>query len=283
MSRSRLKKDKPKNRLAMIVAIVAIILIIIAGMTSQQRDNISIVEKWIGNIVTPIQRVINGSINRIGGSVSSISNMTHYKAENTKLKEEVEKLKKEVLNLSMTRNELEELKDLKYALNYIEDEDVANIISANIIGKSPSNWFNIFTIDVGSNQGVKKDSIVLNSNGLIGKVYEVGGNWSKIVSIIDNNSSVSFQLMRDGNLQGMVSGSINNEISGYLFDPLADIIVGDKIVTSGLGTYPKGIIIGEVTEVDKSTDHLLKTIKVQPSVNFRRITKVVVMEPVELN
>ncbi len=283
MSRSRLKKDKPKNRLAMIVAIVAIILIIIAGMTSNERDNITLVEKWIGNIISPVQKLVSGGINKVGENVSSITNMAHYKAENTKLKEEVENLQEEVLNLSMTRNELEELKDLKYALNYIEDTDEANIIAANIIGKSPSNWFNIFTIDVGENQGVKKGSIVLNSNGLVGKVYEIGGNWSKIVSIIDNNSSVSFQLMRDESLQGIVSGSINNEISGYLFDPLADIIVGDKIVTSGLGTYPKGIIIGEITEVGKSTDHLLKTIKVEPAVNFKRITKVLVMQATQLD
>lgn len=267
----------------MIVAMVAIILIIIAGITAGQRENITFVEKWVGNIITPIQKIINGSLGKVGENISSIANIANLKTENQQLKKEVELLQDEVLQLSMARNELEELKDLKYALNYIEDVGERHIISASVIGKSPSNWFNIFTIDAGEKQGVKKDSIVLNSNGLVGKVYEVGGSWAKVVSIIDNNSSVSFQIMRDSNLQGIVTGSINNDISGYLFDPLADIIVGDKIVTSGLGSYPKGIIIGEITEVDKSTDHLLKTIKVEPAVNFRRITKVVIMEPIQLN
>lgn len=266
----------------MIVAIVAIILIIMIGITSKQRENITFIERWIGNIITPVQNVISRGVNGIKQGIDSIGAMANLKVENENLKKEVESLQQEVLRLNMTRSELEELKALKYALNYMEDDNKYNIISASIIGKGPGNWFNIFTVDAGEKQGVKKDSVIFDSNGLVGKVYEVGGNWSKVISIIDNNSSVSFQIMRDSNLQGIVTGSITNEITGYLFDPLADIIVGDKIVTSGLGTYPEGIIIGEIIEVDKSSDHLLKTIKVEPAVNFKRITKVIITEPVQL-
>lgn len=267
----------------MIVAVVAIILIIIIGITAKQRENITVIEKWIGNIVTPIQNVIGRGVNGIRQGVDFIAGIANLRVENETLKKEIELLQQEVLRLNMTRSQLEELRDLKYALNYIEDDNKHKIISAGITGKSPSSWFNIFTVDAGENQGVRKDSIILDSNGLVGRVYEVGGNWSKVVSIIDNSSSVSFQIMRDSNLQGIVTGSVTNEITGYLFDPLADIIVGDKIVTSGLGIYPKGIIIGEIVEVDKSGDHLLKTIKVDPAVNFKRITKVIIMEPVQLH
>lgn len=276
-------KKRSKNGSAMIVAIVAIILIIILGITAKQRENITVVEKWIGNLITPVQSVINTGVSSLGENISSIARVTKLKTENEELKKEVEALEKEVLNLSMSKSELEELKGLKYALNYIEDTEKYDIITASIVGKSPGNWFNIFTIDVGENQGIKKDSIVLDSNGLVGRVYEVGGTWSKVISIIDNNSSVSFQIMRDSSLQGIVTGSITNEVTGYLFDPLADVIVGDKIVTSGLGIYPKGITIGEIVEIDKSSDHLLKTIKVEPSVNFKRITKVLVMGPREID
>lgn len=277
MSKNRLK-NKPKSKSAMIVAIVAIILIIIAGVTSKQRENITAIEKWIGNIITPVQNVFNSGVNKVENNISSIANLKNLKTENEELKKEVESLKEEILDLNISRTELEELKNLKYALNYIEDDKKQNTVSASLIGKEPGNWFNIFTINAGKNAGIRKDNIVLNSDGLIGRIYEVGDNWSKVISIIDSNSSVSFEIMRDSSLQGIVSGSINNEITGYLFDPLADIIVGDKIITSGLGTYPEGIMIGEVIEVDKSEDNLLKTIKVEPSVDFRRITKVLVIK-----
>lgn len=273
-----MSRKKTKDKSAMIVAVVAIILIIIIGTTANQRDNITIVEKWVGNIVTPLQRVVNTGVSSLGGNISSISTLSQLRRDNTELKEKVETLEKDILNMSMTRSELEELKSLKYTLNFIENESAYNVVTASVVGKSPGNWFNIFTIDAGENQGIKRDSVVLDSNGLVGRIYEVGGNWSKVISIIDNNSSVSFQILRDSSLQGVVTGSITNEVTGYLFDPLADIIVGDKIVTSGLGIFPKGILIGEIVEVDKSGDYLLKTIKVEPAGNFKRITKVLIME-----
>lgn len=277
------KKKRSISKSAMIVTVVAIILIIILGVTSNQRENITVVEKWIGNVITPIQNLVNRGVNSLAENVSSIANIKNLKQENQELKNVLEEAEKEVLRLSMERNDLEELKNLKYALNYIEETNKNNLVTANIVGKSSGNWFNLFTINAGENHGVKKDSIVLDSNGLVGKIYEVGGNWAKVISIIDNSSSVSFQIMRDSSLQGVVSGSISNEITGYLFDPLADIIVGDKIVTSGLGIYPNGIPIGEIVEIDKSEDSLLKTIKVEPAVNFKRLTKVIVIEPREFD
>ncbi len=279
-----MSRNKPKgrsgNRPVVTVVIIAVILVIAVGITAKQRENITVVEKWIGNIITPIQNVVNSTINGIRRNVNFISNIADLKTENENLKQEMESLRQEILDLNMKKNELEELKALKHALNYIEDDGKHDVVSANVIGKSPGNWFSIFTINAGENQGVKKDSIILDSDGLVGRVYEVGGNWSKVISIIDNSSSVSFQLMRDSNLQGIITGSVTGEITGYLFDPLADIIIGDKIVTSGLGMYPQGIIIGEITEIDKTSDHLLKTIKVESAVNFKRITKVMVMVPV---
>lgn len=278
MSKRSLRNKTKKSKSAMVVAIVAIILIIIAGITNKQRDDITIVEKWIGNIIIPVQNVFSSGVNKVEDNIGSIAKLKNLQAENEELREEVESLNKEILDLSMSRTELEELKKLKYALNYIEDDNKQNTISASLIGKEPGNWFNMFTINAGEDQGLKKDSIVLNSNGLIGRVYETGNTWAKVISIIDSNSSVSFEIMRDNSLQGIVTGNISNEITGYLFDPLADVIVGDSIITSGMGTYPKGIKIGEVVKVDKTEDNLLKTIKVEPSVDFRRITKVLIIE-----
>ena len=85
--------------------------------------------------------------------------------------------------------------------------------------------------------------------------------------------------MRNKNFKGIITGSVSYELSGYLFDPLAEVIVGDKLLTSGLGIYPPGILIGEVIEVSRTTDQLLKTVTVEPSVNFKRLNKVLVYIP----
>ena len=268
-----------KDKLAMIVTVIAIILIIIIGFTSKQRERVTVVEKWLGNILSPAQRVLNISMITIEEKVSSIFRFNRLLQENQELQNEVNILTKQLIEAKLTRDELEELRGLRFAMNYLEEPDYYQPIAANVVAKSPSNWFDIFNIDVGENKGITKDSIVLSSNGLIGRVYEVGGNWSKVISIVDNNSSVSFQVLRNKNYQGIVSGSIANELSGYLFDPMAEIVVGDKLITSGMGIYPQGIMIGEVLEVSKTEDQLLKTITVEPSVNFRRMNKVLVINP----
>lgn len=268
-----------KDKSAMIVAIVAIILIIIIVFTSTQREEMTLVEKWIGNILNPINEVVNTSTTTVGESLSSIFNFSKIASENEALKKEIEVLEKEVIETRLHRDELEELRGLKFALNYIEEDEKFQSIAANISAKSSSNWFDVFTIDVGKKHGISKNSIVLASNGLVGKVYDVGGNWAKVISIIDSNSSVSFQVLRNRNYQGIISGSITNELVGYLFDPTAEVVVGDKLITSGLGMYPGGVMIGEVVEVSKSNDQLLKTVTVEPAVNFQRLNKVLVMAP----
>ena len=266
-----------KDRTAMIVAAAAIILIIVMSITSRQRENISEVEKWVGNIFTPVQKVFSTGVSTVGESLSSVINIGRIKKQNGDLSKQVVELQKEVIQLRLERDELEELRELRYMLSVTEEKENYKSVAASIIGKSPSNWFDIFTIDVGTDHGVKKDSIVLASNGLVGRVVEVGSNWAKIAGIIDNNSSVSFQVLRDANTQGIVTGSITSELSGYLFDPLAEVVVGDKLVTSGLGIFPKGILIGEVSDVARTSDQLLRTIKVEPAVNFKKLNKVLVM------
>lgn len=271
-----------KDRTAMIVAVVAIILIIVMGVTAGQREKITVVEEWIGNIISPVQGVFSTGVNALGEGFGALFNFGRINKENKELKQQLEELQGQVINLRLQRDELEELRALRFSLNYSEEDRQFQSLVANVIAKSPSNWFHVFTIDVGERDGVTKDSIIVASNGLVGKVYEVGGNWAKVVSIIDNNSSVSFQVLRDNSIQGIVSGSISNELSGYLFDTMADVMVGDKLITSGVGIYPKGILIGEVKSISQSGSQLMKNIEIEPAVNFKRITKVLVIKPTVL-
>ncbi|KAB3535915.1 rod shape-determining protein MreC [Alkaliphilus pronyensis] len=272
-----MSKRGKKDRTAMIVAIVAIILIIVMGLTTGQRNNLSAIEKWVGNIITPIQGVFSSGINIVGDNISKLVNIGNITRENESLKLRVEELEKQLISTELNRDELEELRGLKFALGYVNDMDTNEPITANIIGKAPGNWFSTFTIDVGEKHGITKNSIVLASNGLVGRVFETGDNWAKVISIVDNDSSVSFQVLRDNKTQGIISGSITSELSGYVFDNLSEIMVGDKLITSGIGIYPEGIMIGEVTAVENNSNQLLKTIQVNPAVNFKRLTKVLVM------
>ena len=161
-----------------------------------------------------------------------------------------------------------------------------NLISAEIIGKEPSNWFERFTIDKGFKHGVKKGDTVIQAvetdtniieEGIVGRVVEVSDNWSKVVSIIDENSKISFKVIRtqDG---GMISDSMDNKLTGYLFDTKADVMKGDKLFTSGLGgEYIKDLYIGEITDVVNKDEDLMKSIYIEPAIDFKKLYKVFII------
>lgn len=151
---------------------------------------------------------------------------------------------------------------------------------AQIIGKEPGNWFEVFTINVGAGDGVAVGMPVVTPDGLVGRVEEVGLGWAKVMSIIDVRSSVSAIMERTRDT-GVVKGTIgSDDLSATLtmnYLPLdTDIIEGDTVLTSGYDeVYPKGLIIGSVTSSQDQSGG--KLVSVDPSVDFRRLEEVMVL------
>ena len=61
------------------------------------------------------------------------------------------------------------------------------------------------------------------------------------------------------------------------------LLPGDSVVTSGLGLYPKDIVIGEVTKVTEDKSKSLKYVVVKPNVNFKSVDNVMIIEPRNIN
>jgi rod shape-determining protein MreC len=261
-----------------IITVVGIILILLMVLSFGGRDRVTVIESQLGSIFIPVQRFLTNIGNYIDEKTEPIINVLNYKELNEDLTKENEFLKEQIVGLTMSQKEIEELRQLKSALKYVDSTQLDSIVSANVIAKDIGNWYNMFTIDVGYNQGVTKNSTVINGKGLVGLVYEVGEKWSKVIAIIDHKSSVGFEMLRVSNdYVGTLSGTTNYELIGELFDPKANVNVDEYIVTSGLGMYPKGILVGKIYEVIEDRDQLLKRIKVMPVVDFKKIDKVMVI------
>ena len=200
--------------------------------------------------------------------------------ENEQLKDENERLKSEIISLRLTERDLQELRELARILNYNSILYERRFTAANVISLDGTNWFNIFTIDRGTGDGVYKDAVVINGEGLIGTVIDLGSDWAKVISIIDETNKVSFIVLRDPDLIGILQGDGNGGLSGFMLDNQAGIVEGDILVTSGIGInpmYPKGIEVGRVTSVNYNIDTQLKTITIEPSVKFKNLRKVAVI------
>lgn len=277
----------------MMVAAVAIILIIIIGYTGKDRANTSRVDKALGTIVEPVKKLGSGigSIltpvkkvgyklgNKISSSFDFVVNFTRLSSDNEMLKEEVIKLREENKKLENIVGKSDFLK----AEAELYKSSPHQLVPAQVIGKEPGNWYDSFTIDKGSKDGVKVGATIIQGieieedvvyEGLIGRVVEVGSNYSKVVSIVDEANKVAFHVIRtqDG---GILSGTADKHINGYLYDRKADVIVGDKLYTSGLGkVFVKDLYIGEVTEVIEAEEEMSKKIVVEPAIDFKKIYRV---------
>ncbi|MFR9257188.1 MAG: rod shape-determining protein MreC, partial [Merdibacter sp.] len=110
-------------------------------------------------------------------------------------------------------------------------------LTASVVTKEPGYFFDVFVINAGHNDGVQKDDAVITADGLVGRVTETGGTWSRVMSIIDSRSSVSGTVERTRD-NGVVNGSAQstgtdgNCIMSFL--PLeAELVPGDRVVSNG--------------------------------------------------
>lgn len=272
---------KYKDRI--IVFSIAIVLLIVIGYTSN-KDRISLTfgEKFIGNLLTPVSKVSFSVSKNVTNFFGSVFNMFNIKNENEELKIRIAELEDDNRDLT---NIIGKTDYLRNELNIVENAK-HDMVLANIVSKEPGNWYSRFNIDKGIKDGIRKGATVIQGieiehgiieEGIIGRVIDVADNWAKIVSVIDEFNRISFKIIRtqDG---GVLSGSIEGILSGYLFDNKADVIVGDKLYTSGLGgTFIKDIYIGEVSKVILDDEELTKKVIIEPAIDFKKLYKVFVI------
>lgn len=254
------------------------VLCIFLALTSFNRINPTLFERSFGFIITPIQNIITSSNNWIGEKISVLSNISELEAENEELKLELELKNQEINRLKQLERENEKLSEL---LDASSRYGQYSTITSNIIAKDPGNWYQTFTIDKGSNDGIEKNMVVLAFGGLVGKVEEVGTNYAKVSSIINGTYSVTSKTLRTDD-EGFVKGDIVNKgiLKMEYIDKDAEIKEGDEIVTSHLSNiYPAGITIGSVTEVHLDNNNKLsKTAIIKPAVDFKHLEKVLVID-----
>lgn len=232
---------------------------------------------------------ILGKISQIGAKARNKFSFKSQENEIEKLKEENANLRNELIKNTMQKNDIDELNKLKKALNFVTDENANKFISAEIVAKNNGNYYKTFTISAGKSNNIRQDSIVVNGDGLIGRVYQVSDNYSKAISIIDNTSPVSFEIMGRNDDTGMLSqdiriADIEDEtlIKGYMFDANSKVKIGEIITTSGLGLYPAGIPIGTVEQIIPDTQNILKYVVVKPFVDLTNINKVLIFNKKEI-
>lgn len=266
----------PSKYIFLILTILCVAMMIISFTTDFVSEPL---DTAAGYVIVPFQRGLGAAGAWLSGRSENIKKINELTEENAELKERIDELTIRINDLQRDKYELSQLRSL-----FLLDEQYSDYkkVGARVIGKDTGNWFSSFIIDKGSKDGIMTDMNVMAGSGLVGIVTNVGPNWAKVRSIIDDTSSLSGMVMSTSDTL-IVSGDLELMDDGYIrFSQLIDeddaVASGDQVVTSTISNkYLPGISIGYITEIEKDANNLTKSGFITPAVDFKRLTTVLVV------
>lgn len=271
------RRKKKNNKYFFITVFLLVLLIFISSLTDGLAE--------AGNNIT---NTIFRPINKISYSVSSeVIKAIEDTVGSKQTRSEVEKLKIENKNLLKENANLMEIinrKDFLKAENDALKDEKYQYLKAQVINSDVKSMQESFFIDKGKKDGIKINDVVLQaigdseySSAVIGKVVKVNKNTSKIETIKNSSNDVSFINSRSGDY-GVIDDYKNKTISGYMLEVSSDVKNSDILITSGIGgVYPKGLYLGEISNVNMSKDSLRKNITVDSPADFTHLYRVLIL------
>jgi len=265
-----------------VLAAVLIFCVVLGVISYRFEEKMTPIRSAAGNAVIPMQKGINSIGRMLSDKLDYLTTMKKTVDENKKLKEELAKLSAENKLLQQDKYELDNFRKL-----YDLDEQYAGYpkVAARVINGDPTNWNNIFIIDKGTDDGLKKNMNVMAGDGLVGIITEVNKSYAKVRSIIDDDSNVYGTVLKNsenciisGNLTLMKDGVI--DVTGI--DGNIKIEDGAEIVTSQISDiYLPGILIGYVRDLKKDSSNITQRGFLTPVVDFSNLDMVFVITEVK--
>jgi len=269
-----------RNVLLTIVVFLAFLFSIVATVISLKNYDSNIVSRKLKEGYIPANSQIVKIVRDIREYINGIFHLNQILAENKRLKEELSKLNSDKITIEEIKSENTKLKELLGLKDQIKLS--ASYEIARVVQRSQEAWLNYFIIDKGEKNGVKKNMVVINNQGLIGYIIDTGTNWAKVITVLDPDFSASAMVVRTREI-GVVRGSVNLlskrlcELRYISKD--SKVKLNDIVITSGMGEiFPKGIAIGKVVQIKNDKFELTKNIVIEPLVDIENVEYVMVLK-----
>ena len=265
--------DKRFRTLWVSIFFVCLVLLLLSS-SSGLKQPWNPVEQLIIEIAAPFQKLIRQTINATRDFWTNYFYLVDVRRENERLKREMDSLRRENTQYKEWLTAHERLRSLLQFKEAVDKPAVA----AQVIGMDPTGWFKSVIIDKGKNAGLKWDMPVVNASGVVGRIVSVSNNYAKVLLIIDQNSALDCLTQRSRD-RGMVKGTSGQLCKMDYVAKSSNVSVGDLVVTSGIGgVFPKGLPVGEISNVKEGEGRLFQEIEVMPSVDFSKLEEVLVIQ-----
>jgi len=273
-----IRRQGERSWLPLVLLIVGLLLLVF-----HESGLLAPVERAAHYVLDPLQRLFSSVTEGTGGLFRTLRDVRDLRSEVEELRAQVDALKVENVRLREYEAEAQQLRVL---LNFVSDYPLSTYLGAEVVdreggegfpagetvGGEPNPYLRYVTINVGAQQGAGVGmSVVSGGAGLVGRISEVGPRTAKVRLLTDTESAVA-ALLQTTRGTGLVIGEPDGSLQMRYIPQEEAVNVGDIVLTSGLGgLMPKGLVIGQVTEVQQKMYETFQTATVRPAVDFARL------------
>ena len=262
-----------KYKIAIFIGTLLALALIMFSYDSKYRADGSFFRKIVLEAVAPVQKVLSASVKSVSDAWLRYVLLVGIEKENKNLKNKINEFKAALILYQegyLEAQRLRKLLDLRDDYNY-------HFISARVIGREQAALSKTILISKGAAHGLKTGMPVIAPPGLIGRLVDVSWHFSKVLLFIDENSNVGAIAQRT-RTQGIISGAGPRGFILKYISKTQDVKEGDVIVSSGMdGLFPKGLLIGQVSHVDRQDASLFSKINVAPFVDFSKLEEILTL------
>ena len=270
------RSQKDVWRLApwLMIALLIVNFVLMAFDAKEITSGQRVVRTWTQTIADFVQSPVTSVTSAVANYFSSISNLRSAQTDNDVLKQRVQELEVELKQKEELAAENTRLK----AFLQLKETSKYKVLTARIIGRDPSVWFDSSIVNRGSLDGVQLNMPVVTDGGLVGRVTAVGPLTCQVDLVTRNKSGVGAVIGQVGesNALGVVSGTSKGDLleMRYVAGTVA-VQVGQAVFTTGQdGIYPAGLKVGEIVSVVSGSATTPHVILIQPAAKLNSMQEV---------
>jgi rod shape-determining protein MreC len=246
--------------------------VILISAQVNTRRGVPVLQVITFGLFAEVQRMSSAMVSSVRGGWTNYVSLRDVNAENEALKRQLAEAQ---VQLQEQRALAERSRGLLATLG-LRDRSNLKTLAAEVIGAGATTDFKTVTIDKGTTDGVRADLAVMAPAGVVGRVVVSSTRAAKVQLLVDRNAAAGVLIERSRS-QGVAIGAGDGLLRMEYVSEVADVVVGDTVVTSGIdGIYPKGYVVGKVEAVEKSGNNY-KQILVRPAVDFSSVEEVLVV------
>jgi rod shape-determining protein MreC len=262
-----------KYKTAIFIVTLLVIAVIMFSYNLKYGADGSFFRKVVLEAVAPAQKVLSASVTSVKDDWLRYVLLVGIEEENKNLKNKINEFK---ATLILYQEGYLEAQRLRKLLSLTDDYHY-HFVSARVIGREQAALSKTILINKGTTHGLKTGMPVIAPPGLIGRLVDVSWHVSKVLLFIDENSNVDAIVQRT-RMQGIISGAGPRGLILKYISKTQDVKEGDVIVSSGIGgVFPKGLLIGQVSHVDRQDASLFLKINVAPFVDFSKLEEILIL------